>query len=205
MADGFEENVEFLELRYLDADDIDLGHAFADIAPLLWLRAGGQGPIARRTRMASRCRMLDRSLRRPVRSDHWRHSWMAADPVATSVHRHVLADGVRGRRRRAAHGRWSACTTRTCRCSCQSAARRCGTSFSTISATQPWRCSSGSVEAWRQGQRRALVVRPVGHHGLRQDRHRDRGHRGPPLRRRPISIATPIRESRSSGSPTIRR
>ena len=48
MADGFEENVAFLELRYLDADDIDLGHAFDDIAPLLWLRAGGQGPIVRR-------------------------------------------------------------------------------------------------------------------------------------------------------------
>ena len=48
MADGFEENVAFLELRYLDADDIDLGHAFTDIAPLLWLRAGGQGPIATR-------------------------------------------------------------------------------------------------------------------------------------------------------------
>ena len=48
MADGFEENVAFLELRYLDADDVDLGLAFDDIAPLLWLRAGGQGPIARR-------------------------------------------------------------------------------------------------------------------------------------------------------------
>ena len=48
MADGFEENVAFLELRYLDADDIDLGQAFDDIAPLLWLRAGGQGPIAQR-------------------------------------------------------------------------------------------------------------------------------------------------------------
>jgi adenine-specific DNA-methyltransferase len=48
MADGFEENVAFLELRYLDADDIDLGHALDDIAPLLWVRAGGQGPIARR-------------------------------------------------------------------------------------------------------------------------------------------------------------
>ncbi|HUQ77532.1 MAG TPA: DNA methyltransferase [Patescibacteria group bacterium] len=48
MADGFEENVAFLELRYLDADDIDLGHAFGDIGPLLWLRAGGQGPIASR-------------------------------------------------------------------------------------------------------------------------------------------------------------
>jgi adenine-specific DNA-methyltransferase len=48
MAGGFDENVTFLELRYLDADDIDLGQAFDDIAPLLWLRAGGQGPIARR-------------------------------------------------------------------------------------------------------------------------------------------------------------
>ena len=48
MADGFEENVAFLELRYLDADEIDLGQVFDDIAPLLWLRAGGQGPIARR-------------------------------------------------------------------------------------------------------------------------------------------------------------
>jgi adenine-specific DNA-methyltransferase len=46
MADGFEENIAFLELRYLDADDIDLGQAFDDMAPLLWLRAGGQGPIA---------------------------------------------------------------------------------------------------------------------------------------------------------------
>ena len=48
MADGFEENVAFLELRYLNADDVDLGQAFDDVAPLLWLRAGGQGPIARR-------------------------------------------------------------------------------------------------------------------------------------------------------------
>ena len=48
MADGFEENVAFLELRYLDADDVDLGLAYDDVAPLLWLRAGGQGPIAPR-------------------------------------------------------------------------------------------------------------------------------------------------------------
>ena len=48
MADGFDENVGFVELRYLDADDIDLGHAFDDVAPLMWLRAGGQGPIAQR-------------------------------------------------------------------------------------------------------------------------------------------------------------
>jgi adenine-specific DNA-methyltransferase len=49
MADGFEENVAFLELRYLDPDDVDLGLAYDDIAPLLWLRAGGEGPIAART------------------------------------------------------------------------------------------------------------------------------------------------------------
>ena len=49
MADGFEENVAFLELRYLDADDVDLGLAWDDIAPLLWLRAGAQGPIAGRS------------------------------------------------------------------------------------------------------------------------------------------------------------
>ena len=46
MAEGFEENATFLELRYLDADDVDLGLAYDDIAPLLWLRAGATGPIA---------------------------------------------------------------------------------------------------------------------------------------------------------------
>ncbi len=49
MAEGFEENAAFLELRYLDADDVDLGLAYDDIAPLLWLRAGASGPIAART------------------------------------------------------------------------------------------------------------------------------------------------------------
>ncbi len=49
MAEGFEENAAFLELRYLDADDVDLGLAYDDVAPLLWLRAGAAGPIAPRT------------------------------------------------------------------------------------------------------------------------------------------------------------
>ena len=40
MAEGFEENVEFLELNYLDTDDVELDLAFESIAPLLWLRAG---------------------------------------------------------------------------------------------------------------------------------------------------------------------
>jgi adenine-specific DNA-methyltransferase len=46
MAEGFDENAAFLELRYLDADDVDLSLAYDDMAPLLWLRAGAQGPIA---------------------------------------------------------------------------------------------------------------------------------------------------------------
>jgi adenine-specific DNA-methyltransferase len=49
IADGFEENVAFLQLRYLDADDVDFGLAYDDLAPLLWLRAGAQGPIAARS------------------------------------------------------------------------------------------------------------------------------------------------------------
>lgn len=49
MAEGFEENAAFLELRYLNPDDVDLGLAYDELAPLLWLRAGARGPIARRT------------------------------------------------------------------------------------------------------------------------------------------------------------
>lgn len=45
MAEGFEENVEFFDLTYLDAEDVELAIAFSGIAPLLWLRAGGRGPI----------------------------------------------------------------------------------------------------------------------------------------------------------------
>ena len=45
MAEGFCENVKFLELTYLNADDVELDRAFNAIAPLLWVRAGAQGPI----------------------------------------------------------------------------------------------------------------------------------------------------------------
>ena len=45
MADGFEENVEFLKLTYLDPVDVELDRAFAAVAPLLWARAGGQGSM----------------------------------------------------------------------------------------------------------------------------------------------------------------
>ena len=44
MADGFEENVEFFRLTYEDADRVRLGAAFEAVAPLLWLRAGAEGP-----------------------------------------------------------------------------------------------------------------------------------------------------------------
>jgi adenine-specific DNA-methyltransferase len=45
MANGFEENVKFFELTYLDAEAVELDVAFCGIAPLLWLRSGGRGPI----------------------------------------------------------------------------------------------------------------------------------------------------------------
>lgn len=45
MADGFEENAIFFDLTYEDPDAVELGVAFEEIAPLLWLRAGSRGRI----------------------------------------------------------------------------------------------------------------------------------------------------------------
>lgn len=45
MAEGFEENVEFVKLSYLDPLDVELDRAFSAIAPLLWMRAGQQGAL----------------------------------------------------------------------------------------------------------------------------------------------------------------
>lgn len=42
-ADGFEENIAFFRLDYLDPDDVDLGTQFEAIFPSLWLAAGGVG------------------------------------------------------------------------------------------------------------------------------------------------------------------
>lgn len=39
-SSGFEENVEFFDLVYLDPDEVELGRSFLDIHPLLWLSAG---------------------------------------------------------------------------------------------------------------------------------------------------------------------
>jgi len=50
MAEGLEENVEFMKLTYLDPVEVELDRAFAAVAPMLWLRAGGQGSmVAART------------------------------------------------------------------------------------------------------------------------------------------------------------
>jgi len=43
LAQGFDENVEFYEMYYLDPDDVELGEQFQAIHPLLWLAAGGKG------------------------------------------------------------------------------------------------------------------------------------------------------------------
>jgi adenine-specific DNA-methyltransferase len=47
IAEGFEENIEFFEITYLDQDTVELNMAFGAVAPLLWLRAGGRGPVVR--------------------------------------------------------------------------------------------------------------------------------------------------------------
>lgn len=43
VADGFEENAEFFTLTYEAKSAVDHNLAYARIAPMLWLRAGGQG------------------------------------------------------------------------------------------------------------------------------------------------------------------
>lgn len=43
-SDGLEENIEFFELTYLDANRVARGRAFTQVAPLLWLQAGATGP-----------------------------------------------------------------------------------------------------------------------------------------------------------------
>jgi len=45
MAEGFEENVEFVELTYLDRNDVSRGKSFEAIAPLLWMKVGAKGEM----------------------------------------------------------------------------------------------------------------------------------------------------------------
>ena len=43
-ADGFEENVQFFRIDYLDPDRVELGMEYEALKPLLWLIAGAHGP-----------------------------------------------------------------------------------------------------------------------------------------------------------------
>lgn len=45
MANGFEENAVFYDLKYLEPATITANLAFDEIAPLLWMRAGSVGPV----------------------------------------------------------------------------------------------------------------------------------------------------------------
>jgi adenine-specific DNA-methyltransferase len=47
-SDGLSENVEFFDLSYEDVEAVRLDLAFEAVAPLLWLRAGGQGSCIQR-------------------------------------------------------------------------------------------------------------------------------------------------------------
>ena len=48
MLDGLEENFQFVELEYLDPEQVELDRAFGAIASLLWMRSGSKGPILSR-------------------------------------------------------------------------------------------------------------------------------------------------------------
>ncbi len=43
-SEGFEENIEFFRITYEDKDLVKLNAAFSAIAPILWIKAGSQGP-----------------------------------------------------------------------------------------------------------------------------------------------------------------
>lgn len=44
-AHGLDENASFLQLTYLDRDDVELGEAYRQIAELLWAKAGAVGSV----------------------------------------------------------------------------------------------------------------------------------------------------------------
>jgi adenine-specific DNA-methyltransferase len=43
LADGFDENLEYFRLDFLDPDDVARGDAFKAIVPILWMVAGCRG------------------------------------------------------------------------------------------------------------------------------------------------------------------
>jgi adenine-specific DNA-methyltransferase len=86
-ADGFEENAAFFELRYLDADDVDLGLAYDDLAALHGLRAGGQGRVASRSDPDGQPLPFDWTDRYGVlfEEDRWRRFVAARPETATTA------------------------------------------------------------------------------------------------------------------------
>jgi adenine-specific DNA-methyltransferase len=45
LSEGLPDNAAFLELEYLDRDDVELGDALDRLQPLLWMAAEGSGPL----------------------------------------------------------------------------------------------------------------------------------------------------------------
>jgi adenine-specific DNA-methyltransferase len=92
IADGLEENVEFLDLTYEDPDLVSLGHKFQAIAPLLWLKAGGAGICI--DQAGSRWSLPDDAIYGVLFDvDHWREF---ADTIAKRgkcvAHAYIVTD-----------------------------------------------------------------------------------------------------------------
>lgn len=49
ISDGLDATANFFDFVYLDPEDVELDLAFEAIAPLLWLRAGGVGPVIQKS------------------------------------------------------------------------------------------------------------------------------------------------------------
>lgn len=45
MSEGFEANIDYLKLEFLDPDDVALGRAFEAILPILWMASGADGSL----------------------------------------------------------------------------------------------------------------------------------------------------------------
>jgi len=45
MSEGFDENLTYLKLEFLDPDQVALGRAFEAILPILWVAGGARGPV----------------------------------------------------------------------------------------------------------------------------------------------------------------
>ena len=44
MVDGFAANLAYFKLDFLNKDHVELGAAFREVLPMLWMRAGAMGP-----------------------------------------------------------------------------------------------------------------------------------------------------------------